>query len=142
MVKPGIIIEPPKGRPSEDHEARSGLALPLELSDCSVVIRRRSPVLSVPFQERDGMAPFSDNAASPLFLIDQDERVPSRNQPCDLAYGDAHTLHPPVICAELGARWGGDPEPDAPQQVPNQASKCPQAQSTIILLTSIRKTKQ
>ena len=71
-MEPGVVIEPPEGRPSEDDEACAGCSEPLELPNRDGVIRRRSPVLAISFQE--GNTTTGEGLSRlPRTVIDQNE---------------------------------------------------------------------
>src|SRR5918994_6138821 len=70
IAQPGVVIEPPEGRPRKDDEAHSGPSQPLEFPDRCVVIRRRSPALPVTFEKRYGAASRGD-LSSKLILVDE-----------------------------------------------------------------------
>src|SRR6516225_4189363 len=93
VVQTGIVIQPPEGRPPEDHEAGAGASQSLQLPDSGCVIRRASPVLPTSFQERDG-APAPDRLlGSPLVLVNQDERILRSDQRCNLLPNTAKPGH-------------------------------------------------
>src|SRR5215211_9082280 len=79
-----IVLKPPEGGPGEDDVRRTGLPQPLQLTDRCLVIRRRPPVRTVPFQERDNLAILADYAG-PLVLIDEDEPLLRGDERLDLA---------------------------------------------------------
>src|SRR5262249_62407495 len=72
LVKTGIIIQPPKRRPAEDHQTRPTSTQALQFADGSFVIRRVSPVLPISFQEGH-VGPFAESLVRlPLILVNQD----------------------------------------------------------------------
>src|SRR5262249_9900232 len=86
FVKAGIVIQPPKSRPSEDHEVCPRLSKSLKLADCGVVVRRGSPVFPLALKERHAPFPCPNQAAKTL-LVHEDDGVPGGYQGGDLLGG-------------------------------------------------------
>src|SRR3989442_5362369 len=79
--KGAVMLQPPKAMPGEDHAAGPGLTQPLHFCNRGGVVRGRTPILAVAFQERNNLAPLQNSLFdAPLVFVDEDEGTVRRNQ--------------------------------------------------------------
>src|ERR1051325_9053568 len=86
LVERPIMSEPPKGRPAKHNERSPRLPKASQLANCRRVVRRRSPIFPVAFEEWH-RAPAQGTAGAPLIVVDQNERAVCRNEFIDFAFG-------------------------------------------------------